>query len=312
MSNGPGIQQQRILTALKEEKVWTLESLRWREFDRDRGRSLDGRGKLPASWNTSFGRAVEGLEANSRITVISRPLESFEECVDHFPGKTLIGEARTLRLKMLPTLLEWTRASRGLGPKYGEADNEEFHLAHLTKSNSSKLKRLSSTWHTLEDLLRWHYGHATQPAADSFLKLICKGRNLFRCPDVSASGSLGGLIGLACENGALPDELANRLRTFLEDFIPSGRSAALKFKSIMHQLADSPRHGHSTLREPTLKYLHEKEADFVESMDGFVPIPQKERRTLIHPWDDKPKYPPNLVKLFDQTVFQEFRFLTRN
>lgn len=146
MSSGPGIQQQRILTALKENRIWTLESLRWREFERDEGRSLDARGKLPGSWNTSFGRAVDGLKEKGLITVHSRPLENFEECTDHFPGKTLDGHARALRLRMLPALLEWTRAPRGLGPKYGAADNEEFHLAELTKSNSAEFTRLTTEW----------------------------------------------------------------------------------------------------------------------------------------------------------------------
>ena len=312
MSNGPGIQQQRILTALKEKKEWTLESLRWREFEQHGGRGLDGRGKLPGSWNTSFGRAVEGLEEKGRISIDSRPLENFEECADHFPGKTLDGNARALRLQMLPALLEWTRDPRGLGPKYGAADNEEFHLAQLTKENPPELTRLAGEWYDLEDHLRHQYGNAVRPAADTLLKLICRGRNLFYRRDVSASGSLGGLIGTACGNGGVSDELAERLKTFLEEFIPSGRSAALEFKSIMHQLADSPRHGHTKLREPTLDYLHEKEKVLVEAMEGFVPKVVRPWGKFVLPDESKNKYPPDLIKLFDQSVFQEFRFLKLN
>lgn len=305
MSKGPGTQQEGILRALGGERVWTAEALRWFLFEQGGNRELSHQGKLPNTWNTSFARAVDRLGELGRIKITSRPLESFEECVEHYPGKTLKAEARKLRLQFLPVLLEWSQEKNGLGPKYGAADNEEHHLRLLPKD---QVALLEADWPGLEERLRPLYGAAPQAAAANLLKLICKGRYLFQSHDVAANGSLASGVEAACRSGALPDALASDLRSFLERFIPSGTAGALKLKSFIHELADVPRHGQCSLRGETLEYLRQCRNEVVETMDGF----REKNGKIRKPWGPAAaeyEYPGPLRKLFDHTVFQDFDFI---
>lgn len=310
MSKGPGRQQERILKALEDGGEWTTESLRWFLFEKDKNRELSCEGKLPSSWNTSFARAVQGLGEKHRISVQSRALESFQECVKHYPGKTLRADARKLRAKLLPVLQEWILEKGGLKPKYGIEANEIHHLRSLTKETIHQLGR---EWESLEEQLRPVYGQTSQAAAPSLLGLICKGRSLFNSPhgwsDVSATGSLVVWLNKTARSEALPGELLGNLRAFLDRFIPPKISKVLNFKSYIHELTDVPNHGQCKLRKETINYLHDKCRMVVEGMVGFSEIERKHRLSFHFPYEDKYVYPDALLRLFDHTVFQDFEFL---
>lgn len=307
MSKGPGKLQQGILRAAEEvaEFGTTVEGLRWSLYELSGRPALQAGGELPTAWNTSFRRAIKGLADREIVTITSRPLASFEECVEHYPGKTLKVDARGLRRQFLPILLEWTHEKGGLGPKYGAADNEEHHLRLLPKD---QVGQLEADWPQLEERLRPLYGAVSQACADDLLKLICKGRSLFLSRDVSAHGSLASWVEAVCRSSVLPDALALDLRVFLERFMPRGTAGALKSKSIIHELADVPRHGQCSLRPDTLEYLHERQKEVVEAMPGFAP--KRGRFPTRHtPNPVEYDYAPGLMKFFDHTVFQNFDFI---
>jgi hypothetical protein len=302
MSKGPGKQQEGILRALREKDSWTAEGLRWELFEKSGG-TLTEDGRLPPTWNTSFSRAVGKLGEGGRIEIVSRCLETFAECVEHYPGKTLKAEARRLRQQLLPALLEWTQEKGGAGPKYGAAQNEEHNMRSLLPD---ALRQLEGEWSLLEERLRPIYGSAPCDKAFPILSLICKGRSLFWSHDVSASGSLGGWIEATCAGGMLPEDLVVDLQDFQERFIPRGTAAFLKFKSIIHLFADVPRHGQCSLRTDTLQYLHDRRSAVVTPM-----ATQKRGQfpTIYNPHPVEFVYESKLVHLFDQSVFQEFDFI---
>ena len=151
MSRGPGSQQEGILRALEDGGAWTSEALRWFLFFNSNSRDLSPDGKLPNSWNTSFGRAVQRLNEKDRISIHSRPLETFQECAAHYPGKTLRSDARNLRMELLPVLHNWIGERGGLRPKYGIEANERYHLHSLPKDTIQPLTR---EWRALEERLR--------------------------------------------------------------------------------------------------------------------------------------------------------------
>jgi hypothetical protein len=165
-------------------------------------------------------------------------------------------------------------------------------------------------WELLEERLRPVYGQATFSAAPHLLGLICKGSSLFNSPhgfsDVSANGSLAGWISRAVKSGGLSEELERNLKEFLERFIPPSISKTLNFKSYIHELADVPSHGQCRLRKDTLKYLFDKRSALIREMNGFKEIERK----FQWPFEDKYQFPEPLFRLFDQTVFQDFEFLS--
>lgn len=284
----------------------TSESLRWIMPEDSGGTAKVKDGKLNPTWNTSFRRALKSLESRGRIGIVSRTLVSFEECVAHYPNKTLQVDARNLRSDFLPVLQEWIDAEDGITPKYGTAANEEHHLKQLPKNEFDMLVR---DWMNLEESIRPLYGSAPRAGSDGLLRLICKGRNLFLASDISAHGSLAGLIGSACNGGSLPTELNARLSAFSDRVVSRETAAALEFKSLIHALADVVRHGSCGLRKRTLEYLHRQKKSEVEALDGFEDKHQGE----FKPWNIPELryiYPPSLTKLFDHSVLQKFDFVT--
>lgn len=307
MSRGLGSKQERILSAIRDAGgiEMTSESLRWTMYEGFRGTLAEKFGKLDATWNNSFRRALLALGSRGLITLTSRALESFEECVAHYPGKTLLTDARNIRLDFLPVLQGWITAERGIGPKYGTAANEKHHLNLLPKNEHDALV---ADWMNLEERLRPIYGTAPRTASDGLLKVICKGRSLFRTGDVTAHGSLAELIGSACGSGSLSPEITASLNEFLDRFIPRETAAALEFKSLVHAFADVSRRGTCSLRKKTLEYLHDQKKETVEAMEGF-----EEKHPGVHGLWNLPhkeyNYPGSLRRLFDHSVFQKFDFI---
>jgi hypothetical protein len=311
MSRGPGHLQEAILRSAADaaEKSLTVETLRWVLFENGKPPRRTSPNNLSTGWNTSFRRAVEGLAERRRIIVQRRPLHTFEECVEHYPAKTLQGEARSLRLTFLPVLLEWTREKGGLRPRYDTSANEIHHLRQLRKDRRN-VEELRSQWSSLEERLRSIYGNVAKQHSDSLVRLICKGRDLFGIRDVHTSFSFTQLVEGALVTGLLPTDLMNDLRSFVDKFLPQTKADALKLRSFVHELANVPHSGQCTLRSETLKYLHERRRRDVEAMPGF----RERKRGFPKSWNKRSseyeyEYAPQLRKLFDHTVFQNFGFI---
>src|SRR5438132_841003 len=166
MSRGPGILQDSILRALATgaAESMTAEMLRWSVYEHVNSR-LAARTSLPTAWNTSFQRAASGLANQGRIKVTPRRLRTFTECVQHYPGKTLKSDLRSLRLTFLPVLLEWTAEAGGLYPKYDDAANELHHL-RLLRRDRAKIACFKTKWAEIEERLRPIYGSATARSGD--------------------------------------------------------------------------------------------------------------------------------------------------
>ena len=239
------------------------------------------------------------------MEITARHLESFEECVRHYPCKAMQAERRALRRRFLPQLWNWS----GISPKYGAAANEKFHLEHLPKA---VVEELGHRWCKIEEALRPIYGQAAAESADEFLYLICKGSNLFRRSGIEVYHSLTGSIETVCQRNLVPDHLGVELQAFKQDFLSNQQAGYLRLKSLVHEIADVPRHGQCRLRPETLAHLHENDREFVEKMPGF-----KKKESQFHTYfgqeldpSKRFEYPPDLVTLFDQTVFQRFKFIT--
>ena len=284
----------------------TIETMRWSLYE-SAGKSSSAP-TLPGAWNTSVSRAAKGLHERGLVEIASRRLESFEECVQHYPGKSMNAQKRALRSRFLPKLWDWTRESRGISPKYGVADNEKFHLEQLPKAAVEELGR---RWCKIEESLRPIYGQ-TRESADLLLYLICKGSDLFRRSGIEVYTSLTRSIESVCQLNLVPSLLGTELQTFKQEFLSNQRAGSLRFKSFIHEIADVPRHGHCTLKPATLMYLHEQDRDFVEKMPGFKRKDSPFRPYLALELKDSEKfeYEPVLVTLFDQTAFQRFKFIT--
>lgn len=310
MSRGDGYFQRAVIGALTEaaEESLTMEGLRWRLYEDSGKPPLQPGEELPSAWNTSFRRTIIGLERHGRINIDSRPLESLEECIIHYPGKTLSASARLLRAKLLPVILDWSRKEGGLKPRYGDAANEDYQVKKLRKEG--KWAELSDQWQLLEERLRPLYGKASS-SPDDFLRLICKGRNLFRTTDIETGISFSLAVSKVRRSGQSPTDLTDDLQAFLELFMPAGQAGSLKLHGFMHELAEVPRHGQCKLRDSTLDYLHTHQKELVESMPGFQRKPAPPFQGFYGVREEY-TYDPDLVKLFDQTVFQDFKFISLN
>ncbi len=284
--------------------------MRWAMYENAGNPKLGAGDELPTKWNTSFRRAAYGLAERGLVAINKRPLKSFKECVDHYPEKTLISNTRSLRRRLLPTLLEWTEEASGRWPKYGVAANETYHLQRLSQRQR---ERINARWLRIEESLRSIYGAAAK-SNDDLLRLICKGRALFRCNDIAVDSSLDGLIESACLGNIVTEALAAELRGFKEQFLPAQSAQALRLKSFIHELADVPSTGKCRLKIGTLEYLHKHQKDFVEAMPGFRRKENSFRSLWARQRDANEyeyEYDSELEQLFDHTVFQRFCFMSR-
>ncbi len=301
--------QEAVLHSLRTSQgETTVETMRWELYEESDNFSTTR--DLSNSWNTSLARATKGLEERGLVDITARLLVSLEECVRHYPGKTMQAEKRALRGRFLPILCDRTKDSGGITNRYGVAANEEFHLRQLP---CTIVDELSSRWAGLEESLRPIYGQA-QRSADDILSLICKGRRLFRRRSIEAHISLRLAIDNVCRKSLVPDHLASDLQNFYEDFLTEEHAGSLSLKSFVRSVADVPRHRQCSLRPTTLKYLHERDRQYIESMPGF-----KVNESPFGPdsdmyWNDTDRFtfPKGLGTLFDQTVFQKFDFITLN
>lgn len=307
MSRGLGELQQAIYRELKSsDNPLTTEYLRWTIYEKLGKKPLHSGDLLPKSWSTSFARAVSGLLNRGIVSLECRPLKNFKECVINYPSKTHSVGARSLRLELLPILEQRLRGSAGgVHLKYRQADNELYHLNLLEADG--KVADLKRRWSQLEPLLSKLYG---ETGRDSLLRLICKGRSLFRgCEDIVVDMSFEQLVDEACDGSLLSKCLQDRLTVFLRRFISGARVMELKFVSSIHTFTHVPQLGQCSLRDETLEYLHANAKERVEAMDGFS-VEEKRPQSLYPLSPRKYQYSDRLKRLFDHTVFQEFNFLT--
>jgi hypothetical protein len=273
--------------------------MRWALFEPVKGLPLPSDG-LPGPWNSSFTRAVHELAEEPRhlLEIERRPLASLEECVEHFPNKTLDGMTRAVRVELLPALLEWTNDESGPGPHYSAASNEEYHINRFDRDQRREVRQ---QWLAIEDALVTL--HASIRTADLF-HLIAKGKALFTKSTLQDRNSFAYYLQACNDQKQLPAELSERLRRFAESVLPLAQVGFLKLKSYIHAFAHLPSRGAFSLKPPTIEALHSKRKAFVESLPGFEAPSESRRR-----FGGEPTHSDRLLHLFDKTVFQEFQFL---
>jgi hypothetical protein len=296
MSRGPGDLQRAIIAFITNATApVTVESMRWDLYNQLQKPAIPISGQLPPEWNTSFARAVKKLAADSRrfFTIERRPLVTLEECVRHFPGKSLQIDVRLHRQELLPALVEWTQEQYGASPRYSQGQNEIYFVKRLTEKRRSWL---FGEWKQLEALIRPVFA---KTGSEQLLLLFVKARALFHDLNVKSPLSFANMVEASCPE--LPATVAEQLRRFAKKFLSDTSAGVLQLKSYVHEFANVPRHGQCSLKRDTLEALHRLRPKLVEAMPGFEPGHTRFLR--------EPKYPPALHKLFDQTVFQSFQFI---
>ena len=103
MSRGTGAIQNAILKAVFEaETPPSFEAMRWSLYPAAKNKPVAD--SLPASWNTAFSRSLYGLAdaTKPQIRIERRPLKDLQECIRHYPSKTLNTMTRSIRSELLP------------------------------------------------------------------------------------------------------------------------------------------------------------------------------------------------------------------
>jgi hypothetical protein len=296
MSHGPGIIQRAVLTHLANgNSLPSSECLRWRIYGELRpDRPINNLDELPGSWNATFARSIERLESQGKIQTSRRRLKSLQECVEHYPGKTLQKSVRLIRLELLPILAKLA-SSGAASPRYHTTANE----AYWVRTAQNKDHRAWDTaWKKLLPGLQRAYGVAFD---DRILGVIIKGKSLFEKSTFSDTRSFVDLAA-GCAP-LLPPETAADLQHVVTTFLPADTAGALELKSYVHRFAyvsDSGA-GHYSLSSDTLKQLYNARKEFLESLPGFSLANRR--------YQPEPRHSPLLQKLFDHTVFQKFVFV---
>lgn len=296
MSRGHGELQRAVISHIQSAtSPLTVESLRWELYEKLEKPEVPAGGELPGKWNTSFVRAVKKVAADPRrfFAIERRRLKSLDECISHYPGKSLQVDVRHHREKLLPALLEWTQDKHGASPHYSEGENEIYYVNRLSQNRRDWLRQ---EWTKLEALIRPTFAEL---ASEHLLLLFLKARALFQGLNAKSPFSFAAMVELSCND--LPATVAEQLRAFAKKFVSDTNAGALKLQSFVHEFANVPRHGQCSLRKDTLEALHRLRPQFIEALPGFDPGHGRFMR--------EPKYPDALHKLFDQTVFQKFQFI---
>lgn len=320
MSRGPGLLQRAILNCIETSPTpLTFETLRWMLWDSRLG-SSDGqsdvatprpsvRPQLPAKWNTSLRRAVLELanRLGARIVVQDRRLATLAEMVTHFPNKTLSGAIRSLRLSLLPPLIEWIQRD-GPAPRYTPADNELFHL---TKLPAVEVRRLQAQWARLEPSLTNLLPSLDASARKPLLLLVAKGYSLFDTADMKLRRSFAELAKACLDANILPPDLRAQVVAIDKAILPSDEAGFLRLKSFVHSVADVPHYRRCCLKKEVIEHLDAVRPDIVRSLPGYVAAPEPSQGRRYIAMRD-PKHSEKLHLLINQTVFQNFRFIYPN
>jgi hypothetical protein len=305
MSKGHGALQRRIITQVREAPSFhTIESLRWKFFEEDLSERSQAVERLSTSANTSFLRSALKLEQSGQIIVEKRPLSSLQECVHHYPSKTLDARVRWMRQHLLPALVEWVTDKSGAGPRYGESSNEEYHI----NENPEKVQTIGRQWTDIEKAVR----HAFLETGDQpWLELICRVRFLLGMSNLKpvngASWSVAQLVNACLAQSRSNQSLGDRLREFSNHVLPKEESESLKFKSLIHTFTEIPHRRECRLKYETCEELLKRRPEIVRQLSGFREPP--ESRWLRQFPREVKHYGPEIHKLFDKKVFEDFQFL---
>jgi len=294
MTRGLGRLQQAIVYLVKENGPTTIESMRWYVRDADEDADL-GVGTINA-----VNRAVESLVARKLLKHSERPLQSVEECVAHYSGKTLKAAIRKLRTELLPALLEPSK-SRMRCPRYSLADNEKFHHEGLTEVEREVHR---NNWLSVERELAAFLG-----AADDFEQrsrlfgLYAKSKSIFEAGRLEVTGSLREHL-TRCRP-ILPAELLERVERVYTSLLSAERAGNLQMRTFVHTFVNVSNKGSCRLKGVTIEHLSHVRRDYLES------LPNYKRGTPVRPimCSQEDRHDPILHKLFDQTVFQSFNFI---
>jgi hypothetical protein len=307
MSRGLGWIQNALLDHLIGQRgATTFETLRWDLWERSHPMPIMPGPDLPNKWNTSVMRAVKCLEKGARIKVERRRLISFDECVFHYPNKTLRGSVRRLRLQLLPALLRCTNNEGDAFPRYNRAANEKFHLQSLTPVVR---KTLRNSWLRVEPRLIELLPLSGRADRNVLFQLAVKGKSIFETGDLECRGSFAEHLQICTEHKLLPDPLASDLRILSDSMLAPTDAGHLRLKSYIHTFAAVPQHRGCSLRKETVTYLDQSCPEVVRKLPGYVAPEVPVNRHNYMMGAREPKHSQQLYGLFDQTVFQRFHFL---
>jgi len=145
---------------------------------------------------------------------------------------------------------------------------------------------------------------------DRLFLLIGKGKELFHSRELTVAPAFTELASPFLEGSLLPMSTQRELRCMCDSFLTPSDAGFLELKSYVHAFADVPRHGRRCpLRRDTLKYLEEACPQIIKNLPGYEPAPPARGpmlRFVVDPW---PRHSDHLDSLFDQTIFQKFRFV---
>jgi hypothetical protein len=253
-------------------------------------------------------RAVRSLEKDGRIEVEERKLLSFEECVTHYPSKTLNGEARRVRDQLLPALLQWTRQKGGACPRYTSADNERFHLESLLPEDRQSLNK---KWLRLEPRLMALLPRMSRDDVNALFELIAKAKSIFETQGLDCRGAFVEHVQRCTARHLLPLPIANKITAFSNELLPPTDAGQLRLKSYIHAFADIPKYRGCSLKKETVEYLDRSFPTVVQTLPGYTAPPAKQTgfRRFVSLDERGPTHSKLLLGLFDQTVFQDFRFV---
>lgn len=303
MSRGLGKIQVWLLEEVRSASCAssTIESLRWKYFE-THGDCCD-QADLPNSTSIKVTRAVETLSDRNLLTLTCRGLANFDECLLHYPQKTLSGKSRLIRNKLLPTLAEAVEVGE-ITPKYDRAENERFMLKSLSEEQRSSV---SERWQKFEKELRGLYGchGGSDKEVQWLLRLIVRGSELFADSSVSCRWALEEILREIGSMECIPADTHQRLSGFCESIFPDDESSEIELKSILHQIAYISRNGAYSLRNDVLRMLHQSHEDFIESFPG-TEVGHGVGR-LVFPF--RTKYDKDIQQLFNQAVFRKFTFI---
>jgi hypothetical protein len=305
MSRGPGQVQKAILEHLRmEPELNSFEAMRWEVYHRLGHPILPAGGALPTKWNTSFRRALDNLAegAAKRLTLEVRHLSGLDECIRHYPGKTLKVDVYRLRRALLPVLSDWAEG-RGPGPRYTMADNERFHLGGLA---DDALESLQMVWRTIEPKLIERLGSLSLEARNTLFLCLAKGKSLFESMSIQSGKSFVELARECIGEQIVQGDSAEKLDSLCGQFLSVRTAGFLQLKSYVHAFANVPKHRRCRLKDETLEQLYRVQPEVLEVLPGFIPAPK--HTSPFHFDRSSPTHSDRVHSLLDQTVFQNFVF----
>lgn len=318
MSRGLGAKEHAILNYLKSSSGMgtTLETMRWDlAAPQDTGQEFE---KLSASHDTALSRALKSLEEKGRIIVKKRRLRDLDELQLHYPNKTLHSKVRALRQGLLPEIIKLEKDGKGLGNRYSGKQNEDFMISQLEPSTH---RELSQEWEQLERSLRAAF---SKQGSEILLMLLCRGRIVFQEANsplkhrLSVSASLSELAKQCIQSNLMNAEDSDRISSICEKLNPLNSRKELKLKSLIYSYSDMlDQNNDVKIRNDAVELLGRHFSDKVEELGGFEPKPTRNsansRMRLIggSAGEFRRRIPTVLLnKLFDRSVFREFRFVS--